>query len=209
MNHIQEQLTALAGIFQAATLVERIAKTGQVHTPVLACLLGTLMARTPQSTLEVFGGDALNLRDGYSLLAQTLERSPTQMQRDVLKYVLALLALESTLNKNPEMLALMGQRLDAISKQIVHFGLTHENVIAAFAALYQDTISTFRARIQVQGEMRFLEQADQAARIRALLLSGIRCARLWHQLGGRRWQLIFKRQQMLTALYPLLRSNNQ
>ncbi|HCA65979.1 MAG TPA: lysogenization regulator HflD, partial [Pseudomonas sp.] len=35
---------------------------------------------------------------------------------------------------------------------------------------------------------------------------GIRSARLWRQLGGHRWQLIFSRRKLLDALYPRLRS---
>jgi high frequency lysogenization protein len=53
--------------------------------------------------------------------------------------------------------------------------------------------------------MRHLQQSDNAAKIRALLLAGIRSARLWRQLGGHRWQMIFSRRKMLDALYPLLR----
>ena len=54
--------------------------------------------------------------------------------------------------------------------------------------------------------MRHLQQTDTAAKIRALLLAGIRSARLWRQLGGHRWQLIFSRRKLLDALYPRLRS---
>ena len=100
----------------------------------------------------------------------------------------------------------MGSRLDQIEQQVQHFGVAHENVIAACGGLYQDTISTFRQRIQVHGDMRFLQQPANAAKIRALLLAGIRAARLWHQLGGRRWQLLFSRRKLLNALYPLIRN---
>ena len=79
------------------------------------------------------------------------------------------------------MLQVIGSRLDQIQQQVEHFGLTHENVVASFGGLYQDTLSTFRQRIQVQGDMRHLQQSDNAAKIRALLLSGIRSARLWRQ----------------------------
>ncbi len=53
--------------------------------------------------------------------------------------------------------------------------------------------------------MRHLQQTDNAAKIRALLLAGIRSARLWRQLGGHRWQLIFSRRKLLATLYPKLR----
>lgn len=205
MSPTQEQLVALAAVFQAASLVDRIAKTGQAGTPGTSCLLGSLLVRNPGSTLEVYGGDDLNLGEGYRALANALERNPGNLQREPLKYALALLALERQLDRRADMLEIMGNRLDKVEQQVSHFGLTHDNVIAAFAALYQDTISTFRLRIQVQGDMRFLQQAGNAARIRALLLAGIRSARLWRQLGGQRWQLIFSRQKLLRELAPLLR----
>ncbi|MDR6354241.1 CII-binding regulator of phage lambda lysogenization HflD [Pseudomonas psychrotolerans] len=81
--------------------------------------------------------------------------------------------------------------------------MTHENVIAACGGLYEDTLSTFKQRIQVHGEMRYLQQSATASRVRALLLAGIRSARLWRQLGGHRWQLVLNRRKLLDNLYPL------
>lgn len=207
MNQTQEQLVALAAVFQAAALVDKLAKTGQASTPGISCLLGALLERNPDSTLQVYGGDDLNLRDGYRALANALERNPANLQRDPLKYALALLALERQLAKRDDMLEIIGKRLDTIEQQVGHFSITHENVIAACGALYQDTISTFRLRIQVQGDMRFLQQAGNAAKIRAILLTGIRSARLWRQLGGRRWQLVLSRNKLLKELQPLLHSS--
>jgi high frequency lysogenization protein len=205
MSPIQEQLVALTAVFEATVLVDRIARTGQVSEAALGCMLGSLLVRDPQSTLDVYGGDDLNLRDGYRALVSALERDPAALQRDSLRYSLALLNLERQLAKRDDMLQVMGSRLDQIQNQVEHFGLVHDNVIAACGALYQDTISTFRQRIQVQGDMRHLQQASNAAKIRALLLAGIRSARLWRQLGGHRWQLVFSSGKLLKELYPLLR----
>ncbi|MDF9756244.1 CII-binding regulator of phage lambda lysogenization HflD [Pseudomonas hunanensis] len=72
--------------------------------------------------------------------------------------------------------------------------------------MYQDTLSTLRQRIQVHGDMRFLQQASNASKIRALLLAGIRAARLWRQLGGHRWQLVFSRRKLLNELYGMMRT---
>ena len=205
MSPTQQQLVALGAVFQAAVLVDRVARTGQSSEPALACLMGSLMVREPKDTLEVFGGDDLNLRDGYRALLSALERDPANLQRETLRYALALLALERQLARRDDMLELIGKRLDQIQQQVQHFGLTHENVIAASGSLYQDTLSTFRQRIQVQGDMRHLQQPNNAAKIRALLLTGIRAARLWRQLGGHRWQLVFSRRRLLQDLRPLLR----
>jgi len=206
MTPIQEQLVALGAVFSAAALADRIAKTGQVNEGALGCLLGSLLVRDPQNTLDVYGGDDLNLRDGYRALASALERDPNSLQREPLRYALALLGLERKLAKRDDMLETIGTRLDQIQLQVQHFGLVHDNVIAACGGLYQDTLSTFRQRIQVHGDMRFLQQSSNASKIRALLLAGIRSARLWRQLGGHRWQLVFSRRKLLAELYPLLRN---
>lgn len=205
MSPTQEQLIALSAVFQAASLVDKLARTGQAPEAQVGCLLGSLLVRDPKSTLDVYGGDDLNLREGYKTLVGALERKPASLQREPLRYALALLGLERQLAKRDDMLQVIGSRLDQIQNQVEHFGPAHENVIAACGGLYQDTISTFRQRIQVHGDMRFLQQPAVAAKVRALLLTGIRSARLWRQLGGHRWQLVFSRNKLLRELYPLLR----
>ena len=80
MSAIQEQLTALGGVFLAAVLVDRIAKTGQATEAGLGCMLGSLLVRDPKDTLEVYGGDDLNLREGYRALIGALERDPSALQ---------------------------------------------------------------------------------------------------------------------------------
>jgi len=205
MTPMQEQLVALGAVFESATLVDRIARTGQVSDASLACMLASLLVRESKPVMEIYGGDDINLRDGYRTLASTLERDSNSLQREPLRYALAMIALERQLDKRGDMLQVIGSRLDQIQQQVQHFGLTHPNVVASFGSLYQDTISTFRQRIQVQGDMRHLQQSDNAAKIRALLFAGIRAARLWRQLGGHRWQLVFSRRKMLDTLYPMLR----
>lgn len=206
MSPLQEQLVALGAVFEAAVLADKIARTGQVSEASMGCMLGSLLVRDPKSTLDVYGGDDLNLRDGYRALISSLERNPSALQREPLRYALAMVGLERQLDKRSDMLQVMGSRLDQIQQQVEHFGLVHDNVIAACGGLYQDTISTFRQRIQVHGDMRFLQQPNNAAKIRALLLAGIRSARLWRQLGGHRWQLVFSRSKLLRELYELTRN---
>ncbi|WP_296270650.1 high frequency lysogenization protein HflD [Pseudomonas sp. UBA6323] len=206
MSPMQEQLVALGAVFEAASLADKIARTGQVSEASMGCMLGSLLVRDPKTTLDVYGGDDLNLRDGYRALISSLERNPSALQREPLRYSLAMIGLERQLDKRSDMLQVMGSRLDQIQQQVEHFGLVHDNVIAACGGLYQDTISTFRQRIQVHGDMRFLQQPNNAAKIRALLLAGIRSARLWRQLGGHRWQLVFSRGKLLKELYELTRN---
>ena len=203
MNRTQEQLIALGGVFQAAVLVDQLARTGQVPEEPLACLLGSLLVRDPGRPLDGYGGRVAPLREGLGALSSTLERNPNSLQREPLRYALAMTALERKLEKRGDLLDLIGRRLTQIQSQVEHFGVAHENVIAACGGLYEDTLSTFKQRIQVHGEMRYLQQSATASRVRALLLAGIRSARLWRQLGGHRWQLVLNRRKLLDNLYPL------
>ncbi len=75
--------------------------------------------------------------------------------------------------------------------------------------MYADTISTFRMRIQVTGDPNVLQQEENAAKVRALLLAGIRSAVLWRQSGGRRWQLIFTRRKIIDNAKQLAEKANQ
>lgn len=206
MTDLKEQLIALGAVFESAALVDKLARTGLVATPLLECQLHSLLVRNPKTTLEIYGGDTFHLHEGFKTLSGALERNARDLPRDPLRYALAMISLEKQLYRRGDMLNTIADCLDQIEKQVAHFGLTHPNVIASFAALYQDTISTFRQRIQVHGDMRFLQNPDVAAKVRALLLAGIRSARLWHQLGGSRWQMIVNRRKLLDALPNLIRN---
>ena len=48
----------------------------------------------------------------------------------------------------------------------------------------------------VNGEHGYLSNPTIAAKVRAALFAGIRSAFLWHQLGGNRWQLLFRRRKI-------------
>lgn len=192
----KDQALALAGVFQAANLVEKVAKTGQAPEDALITSLSSILNTSPNSVADVYEG-ASGVMLGLRVLRSVLQKEASSMQTDTIRYALTLLHLERKLSKNPAMLTEIGSRLDKIKDQVNHFAVTHENIIAAFASLYQDTISTFRTRIQVTGEMRHLQQQVNADKIRACLLAGIRAAMLWHQTGGSRWQLLLSRSKLL------------
>ena len=141
-----------------------------------------------------------NLDPGRKLLSSVLNRDTQTIQSDVIRYTLALIHLEKKLSRNKEMLGVIGQRLDRTKEQANHFGMLHENVIASLASIYTDTISSFKSKIQVTGDMRYLQSTATASKIRAILLAGIRSATLWRQLGGSRWQLFLGRKKLLDGL---------
>lgn len=225
MSSSQDQQTiALAGIFQAASLVDQIAKRGMIPQHSFEASINSIFITSPRCTEDVYGGiDELpfNLQTGLKM-AQDLASKGGNFNKDMTRYAMGLLHLESRLNKHPEMLSQIGQRLDQISQQ-AQFYISQDNagealaedeqpnyarssVIASTSALYQETLSTFSFRIQVTGEPNLLKNTDNADKIRALLLAGVRAAMLWRQVGGRRWQLLFFRSRVGRSASKILQS---
>ena len=58
----------------------------------------------------------------------------------------------------------------------------------------------------IKGDQTHLANPENAAKIRTLLLAGIRAALLWRQAGGNRWKLIFARGAMQKEAQGLLRA---
>ncbi|HIX61602.1 MAG TPA: high frequency lysogenization protein HflD [Candidatus Halomonas stercoripullorum] len=195
------QALALAGVFQAASLVDELARTGQVDTRPWETLIQATLDTNPGSFEAIYGGHPNNLRRGLEVLEAVVGRK--QANPVVLRYGFSLLLLMNQLRSNDAMMSGLGQHLNRIQGQAEHFGTTHENVIASLGDAYQQTLSTLKTRIVVQGDPSLLQSRMMPERIRAVLLAGIRFALLWHQQGGRRWKLVFQRSALKKALDQL------
>ena len=199
----EDQTLALAGVFQSAQLVQQIARSGQASGAALEASLETLFKFDSVNVEDVFGGLA-SVTTGLRTLKKQLS-SMNEKDLEITRYVIALLHLEKKLSKNPDMMAQIAKGLERAKEQMSYFSLTHENVIASMAGIYQDTISTLLPRIIVQGEQSLLSQQANANKIRSVLLAGIRAAVLWRQTGGNRLQFLFGRKSYLQAADNLLK----
>ncbi|MGB1271813.1 MAG: high frequency lysogenization protein HflD [Endozoicomonas sp.] len=198
----KDQAAALSGVFQAAGLVEKLAKTGRLSEEALSPSINSIFVTSPQDVAEVYGGFD-RLEPGRKTLNAVLSRDSQIIEGDVIRYALALIHIEKKLSRNRRMLNTIGERLARTKEQVKHFGMLHDNVISSLASIYLDTISTFRTRIQVSGDMRHLQNPSSAHKIRAILLAGIRSATLWRQCGGTRWHLFVRRKKLLDELKRL------
>ncbi|SDL40691.1 high frequency lysogenization protein [Franzmannia pantelleriensis] len=192
------QALALAGVFQAAAVVDEMARTGQADERAWSTLIRATVDTDPDSFEAIYGGHPNYLRQGLDVLEAVVGRK--QANPVVLRYGFSLLMLMNKLRSNSNMMSELGNKLTRIQGQAEHFGDTHENVVASLGELYQETLSTFKYRIVVQGEPSLLQQRMMPERVRAALLAGVRFALLWHQQGGRRWKLIFQRGAMKRAI---------
>jgi len=202
MSSISERTLALAGMFQAASLVKSLATTGQVDNSDMEASLETLFVTDPENTLAVYGR-VENLYTGLQTLIQQLN-GKTQRDMDIARYVISLLHLCNKLMKNKAMLSQLAEGVERARSQLAHFPLMHENVIANLAGTYSDTISQLQPKIMVAGDSRYLSDTTNANRVRALLLAGMRSAVLWRQLKGSRWQILLQRNRFIQEAKYLL-----
>ena len=126
-------------------------------------------------------------------------------QLDATQYSINVLALQKKLSNNPDTFKKLIDGISEAQKQLEFFPATHTNMIARLAELYSNTISTLGPRIMIRGDQNHLTNTDNAAKMRTLLLAGIRAALLWDQAGGTRWKLLFERGKMQREAEALLK----
>ena len=197
MSHSKyDQTLALAGIYQAASLVKQIANKGSANNAQIEACVETLFRFDAETVEEVYG-DRANIINGAKVLQKNLTSislsGSNKENRDIeiTKYIISLIMLEKTLEKRPKMLDEISDRLKNIEEKFEFFPLGHDNTYAKLGHLYKETISTLGPKIIVSGEQPYLSNENNASKVRAVLLAGIRSAVLWRQCGGSRWQFFF------------------
>ena len=193
---------ALAGVCQAAKLVQQLALNGDADQAALETSLNSLLQTAPNTTLDVFGGDVRHLKLGLTTLCEQLNGSEPELSR----YWLSLLALAGKLNKTPQAKQELVRRIQYLPTQLEHYQLLDEQMLSNFAGIYVDVISPLGRRIQVTGATQYLQQLSTQNRIRAALLAGIRSAVLWQQVGGTKWQVLFFRSKIAAMAQQILSS---
>ncbi len=205
MEYTQKDRTlALAGIYQAVVLVKEIANTGNMSDAQLASTLETLFRFDTNNVMDVYG-DTSSIKKGLTALHDQLSGKQIKDDMDITRYVIQLLHLEKILKKSPEMMDKLGHELENTRSKIDYFHISHENIVASLADIYQQHISPIGPKIMIQGEQAYLSQTKNANKVRALLFAGIRSAVLWRQCGGNRWQLLLARKKYIDSAETLLK----
>jgi high frequency lysogenization protein len=205
MKHSKRELTlALAGVFQAASLVKQIATTGMANSAIIESSLETLFKFDADSVEDVYGGVA-GVGAGIRELNRQLNSKRDNRDMEITRYVISMLTLEKKLAANKAMLDQIANTLENIKSGLDYFSLMHENTILKIGQLYKDTVSNLNPRIIISGEQTHLGNEKNASRIRALLLAGLRSAILWRQCGGSRLSILFNRKSYENESKILLR----
>jgi high frequency lysogenization protein len=206
MNKIAEQTITFAAICQVAQMVQQCSRTGIVDQAQLSTMLNSILITSPENTLAVYGGNIQNLTSGLSLLIDYLGENNNTKDPELTRYIVSLINLERKLAKKPQALAQLGERITQTKRQLEHFTLTSDVILASLASIYSDVISPLGPRIQIAGEIEILKQPINQHKVRALLLAGIRAAVLWRQVGGKRRQILFSRKKIVDCATNLISS---
>ncbi|WP_108650402.1 high frequency lysogenization protein HflD [Dongshaea marina] len=194
-DKITSQTLAFAGICQAAALVQQLARQGNCDDQEFYQTLHSIIETDPQNPLAVFGSHQ-HLRLGYQTIINQLSAEASDRNGEITRYIVGLIALESKIGKRRDLMNMLGERVSQVKRQLTHFDLTSESVLANLASIYSDIISPNGPKIQVAGTPLYLQQPVYQHKIRALLLAGIRACVLWRQVGGRRHHIIFSRKKL-------------
>jgi len=202
-SRLEQQTIAMAGVAQSARLVDQISKTGSYPIEFLAPSVNSLFAFDVESVEDVYGG-LPGLKLGLNNLSSLLVSRQADENRDLVRYVFAMLYLERKFATDPAMMSVVHSRLEHTSFRAEHFANNVQEICHSVSGIYQDTLSKLKFRIKVTGSAQHLENPKNADIIRALLLAGIRAAVLWQQLGGNRWSLFWSRKKYVATAKKFL-----
>ena len=190
----------MAGVLQAAHLVNRIAQHGMADQAALEASIGSVLKLDTGSTLEVFGS-LEGVETGLRQIERQIGRERNPLEQ---RYVINLLQLEKRLRARSDLLTRVRDGVREAQALAADVPLTDPSVLAVLADTYSETVSTLSPRIMVTGEPNQLNRPEIANRIRALLLAGVRAGVLWHQCGGSRTQLLFQARKTVTRARELM-----
>lgn len=203
----QEQHLALAGVCQSASLVQSIARRGDVSNDAVEASISSILVTSPDNTQQVFGS-LQNLHIGFTTLVSQLDSNNKLKDAELTRYIASILSLERKLNKNPKALNELADRISHVQRQLGHVDFENTQIMSNLASIYSDIVSPLAPKIQVAGNPQHLSIESNQKRVRALLLAGVRAAVLWRQLGGKRRQILFQRRALVEAGRSALRMMN-
>jgi high frequency lysogenization protein len=203
---LRDQVIALAGIFQACHMVQRVARTGMADTSAMEACLYSIFMIDADTTDEIFGGSG-HLDDGLRMMIRLFDGSGPSQHMEVTRYSIGVMQLERRLIRDTERVQCLREAIGKADNLRQSAGLMDMSLVHRLSGIYEEFISALTPRIIVHGEPSQLANQENAARIRALLLAAIRSAVLWRQTGGHRLQLIFSRKKYLQMADTILKES--
>ena len=191
----------LAALAMAAQNVDRLANTGLIPHDEFDCLVKSVLTFDAETPLGIYGDDIVYLASGGKMLREMLGKGGNRKYPEIIRYFISLMQVERQLHRQSALLEQLRGHLEVAKSKSEQLHHTHESVIETLNLAYQETVSTLKFRIMVTGNHgRHLQQGNNPAKVRTLLLSGVRAAMLYRQLGGCRLSLLFQRGRVFSYL---------
>ncbi len=205
---IRNRCIALAGIFQAARLVQQTSHAETRDATATAASINSIFNTEPDSVADIYTGPGA-LLVGLETLKNQLDNAAGKRDMELTGYVITLMHLERKLGRRTELLDRIATGIENMKSQTDDFDPLQSTVIAGLAEIYRETVSTLQPRIMIKGDESVLGNINSQNMIRALLLSGMRATVLWTQCGGSRVKLIFQRKALLACCTRMLAERYQ
>ena len=201
---IHNRCIALAGIFQAARLVQQTSRAEKRDAAATEACIHSLFITDPETVSDIYGHtDALHV--GLETLKGQLANSPVRRDLELTGYVITMMHLQRKLSRRADLMKTLADGIQRLRTDSETVAADDVEVIAGLAAVYKETVSTLSPRIMVKGDENVLGNTSSQNMIRALLLAGLRATVLWSQCGGSRIKLIFQRKAMVEHCSRMLR----
>lgn len=200
----RDQVLAFSGLFQSASLVLQLATRDTHDEGALLSSAVSVLRVDADSVMSVYGSPD-DVRLGLQTIGRLFSGRPGESSRSLFQYAVAMHQLALKLPATTHVAGAIHEGLEALQDEFLVDGRLPDDeeedvsrLYESLASLYSRTISTLTPRIMVQGNQGRLSSPETVNRVRTALFAGIRSAYLWHQLGGRRWRLLFQRRQYQT-----------
>lgn len=200
-DQISQRVMALAGLLQALQEVRHLAENGRVDQARLQTAMDSVLRIEADSVAEVYGGVA-PVAHGLRTLIGYFDNRVGDPQLP--KIALAVLQLERNFSRDERAMDDVRSGIAQLAGRAHNDGATHPDILTRLGEIYAETLSPMKPKVMVQGNPHYLAQSQVVGEIRALLLSAIRSAVLWRQMGGTQWDFLFKRGEMKRAATALL-----
>ena len=200
----QNQTIALAGLYQSLALVQNIAWEGNTHHSCMVPTITSILNIDPDNYIDVYGSIS-NLQLGIQTLRTALQNKSEKHAIERTRYAINLMYLASKLEENNRVASSLSVQIERISNQFESVSDSIDEITEELGALYREHISPLGPKLIIEGDPVYLKTGDNASKIRALLLAGIRAIVLWKQAGGKRWALLMARKSLLNNLLELER----
>ena len=189
----ENYILSLCAILQNVYLINKIATTNHDASKESKLLIDSIYIKNELNPILIYKNKT-ELFDGYSILKKILLGKNDISLITMQKYVLNILLIQKNIKKNNSLKELIRKKIDKYEENSIISTNLNSQVFYA-EEIYKEYVGIIRPRVIISGDKEYLNK--NSSLIRALLLSGIRAAFLWDHYGGNKWQLMFKRKEIL------------